>query len=77
MAEMNVPANAKSKDSSNVSEKVGLVQFVARGKNDWWKEKVEEELVVEADSVLYECGPSVNLMTRPAAIPVNIEMTVS
>lgn len=41
----------KGEDCANIAEKVGLVEFVARGEDDGREEKVEEDLVVEADEV--------------------------
>lgn len=31
-----------------------LMKFISRGQDDWWKEQIEEELVVEADGILDE-----------------------
>ena len=33
-----------------------LVQFVSTGQDDWRKKQVEEELIVEADSVQHACN---------------------
>jgi hypothetical protein len=72
IAEMKVPANAKVRMVPMFRKKFAwiamsawkawrlemtdLMQFVARGQNNWRKEEIEEELVVKADSIL-DCSP--------------------